>query len=147
MEMHSSLNSQQYQEYWCTSVLAAAAVAIFSVYVITASPSIAGGDSGELVAEGCSLGTAHPPGYPLFTLLIYTLKKFLPIPSDVANTVSVAYRANISSGVFSSAAAYFIGKIILLFPGRPHDLSGALFGTYIIAKSVLYIFTITPQRI
>jgi hypothetical protein len=24
---------------------------------------LAGGDSGELVAEGCILGTAHPPGY------------------------------------------------------------------------------------
>ena len=27
-------------------------------------------DSGELVAEACHLGTAHPPGYPLFTLLV-----------------------------------------------------------------------------
>lgn len=25
---------------------------------------------GELVAEGCQLGTAHPPGYPLFTLIV-----------------------------------------------------------------------------
>ena len=127
-DMNSSLDVQQYQEYWSTSVLAAAAVAIFSVYVITASPSIAGGDSGELVAEGCSLGTAHPPGYPLFTLLIYVLKEYLPLPSDMANSMSVAYKANLSSGVFTSVAAYLIGKIIQLFPGRPHDLSGALFG-------------------
>lgn len=30
------------------------------IYQKTVSPSIAGGDSGELVAEGCQLGTAHP---------------------------------------------------------------------------------------
>lgn len=30
---------------------------ILSVYISTLSPSIAGGDSGELVAEGCILGT------------------------------------------------------------------------------------------
>ena len=34
-------------------------------YVQTIMPSIPGGDSGELVAEACELGTAHPPGYPL----------------------------------------------------------------------------------
>jgi hypothetical protein len=56
---------------------------ILAVYIITLSPSIAGGDSGEIVAEGCLLGTglnffslslsfstAHPPGYPLLTLII-----------------------------------------------------------------------------
>jgi hypothetical protein len=30
---------------------------------------------GELVAEGCQLGTAHPPGYPLFTIITYALKE------------------------------------------------------------------------
>jgi len=32
------------------------------VYIQTVAPSIVGGDSGELVAEGCTLGTSHPPG-------------------------------------------------------------------------------------
>lgn len=30
-----------------------------------------GGDSGELATEACRLGIAHPPGYPLLTLLGY----------------------------------------------------------------------------
>jgi len=35
-------------------------VLIFAaIYLFTLSPSIAGGDSGELVAEGCILGIAH----------------------------------------------------------------------------------------
>jgi hypothetical protein len=50
-----------------------------------------GGDSGELVAEGCILGTAHPPGYPLLTMIVYVLKEYLPISLD---EYPVAYRIN-----------------------------------------------------
>ena len=42
-------------------------------YYKTLMPSIPGGDSGELVAESCELGTAHPPGYPLYTLLVHLI--------------------------------------------------------------------------
>lgn len=35
----------------------------------TRAPAAQGGDSGELMAEGCQLGVAHPPGYPLFVLV------------------------------------------------------------------------------
>ena len=51
------------------------AVFVFWLYHRTAFPSIPGGDSGEIVAEACHLGTAHPPGYPLFTMgAHYTMK-------------------------------------------------------------------------
>ena len=43
----------------------------FQLYLSTLCPSIAGGDSGELVAEGCQLGTPHPPGYPLYTVVVF----------------------------------------------------------------------------
>ncbi|RHZ03735.1 hypothetical protein DYB37_006899 [Aphanomyces astaci] len=45
--------------------------AVLGVYSQTIYPSIAGGDSGELVAESCHLGVSHPPGYPLFNMLNY----------------------------------------------------------------------------
>ena len=32
---------------------------------------VTGGDSGELLAEACQLGVAHPPGYPLFIILMH----------------------------------------------------------------------------
>ena len=50
-----------------------------------------GGDSGELVAEGCILGTAHPPGYPLLTMMVYALKQYLPLSLE---EYPVAYRVN-----------------------------------------------------
>ena len=42
---------------------------VYVVYYFTLYPSVPGGDSGELLSEACSWGTAHPPGYPLFTML------------------------------------------------------------------------------
>lgn len=84
---------------------------IFILYVLTASPSIAGGDSGELVAEGCILGTAHPPGYPLFTLITYSLKVLgFSIWDPVEN--NVAYRLNILSCALTAGAALLIGLIV-----------------------------------
>ena len=42
---------------------------VYAVLHLSSPPSIPGGDAGELAAAGCQLGVAHPPGYPLFTLL------------------------------------------------------------------------------
>ena len=39
------------------------------VYSQTMHPSVAGGDSGELLLAAHELGVAHPPGYPVVTLL------------------------------------------------------------------------------
>ena len=47
-------------------VVAAAAFTISQcVYARSAYVSLAGGDSGELLAEACVGGVAHPPGYPI----------------------------------------------------------------------------------
>jgi hypothetical protein len=83
------------------------AVLIFAVYLRTLSPSIAGGDSGELVSEGCHLGTAHPPGYPLLTMLVYALRciaRFIVIGES-----NTAYWVNLSSALFTTVSASFIG--------------------------------------
>lgn len=44
-------------------------LAFFVVYRITLAPTIVFGDSGELATAARVLGVAHPPGYPLYTLL------------------------------------------------------------------------------
>jgi tetratricopeptide (TPR) repeat protein len=41
----------------------------WSFFLAGASPSIYGGDSGELVASAAALGISHAPGYPLHALL------------------------------------------------------------------------------
>jgi hypothetical protein len=57
----------------CADVIAGSTlgICVLAMYVLTLNPSIPGGDSGELVAEACTLGHSHPPGYPLFTMLYH----------------------------------------------------------------------------
>jgi len=50
-----------------------------AVYLLTLSPTVGFIDSGELAAVACTLGVAHPTGYPLFTLL-GRLFVMLPLP-------------------------------------------------------------------
>lgn len=85
------------------------------VYLRTLSPSIAGGDSGELVAEGCQLGTSHPPGYPLYTILVYLAtnigRYFMPdggkSPAFFVNLTSALF-GSVASGLLSSCTLYMI---------------------------------------
>lgn len=44
----------------CTHVLLF--IGILAVYTLTISPSVTGGDAGELLAEACHFGIPHPPG-------------------------------------------------------------------------------------
>ncbi|XP_075470877.1 protein O-mannosyl-transferase TMEM260 isoform X3 [Ascaphus truei] len=71
---------------------------VSAVYVNTLHPSVPGGDSGELITAAYELGVAHPPGYPLFTVLAKMAMWFVPFGS-------VAYRVNLLSGLFGAAAA------------------------------------------
>ena len=71
------------------------AAVVFTIYVQTLYPSIAGGDSGELVAESCHLGVSHPPGYPLFNMIVYLVVHYLPGPQ------SKAWKANLFSAGIS----------------------------------------------
>jgi dolichyl-phosphate-mannose-protein mannosyltransferase len=73
------------------------ALLAFCVYAATAHRGLAGGDTGELIVVSRTLGVAHPPGYPLFTLLGH-LFSWLPFGS-------VASRVNLVSSCCDAAAA------------------------------------------
>ncbi|XP_004699040.3 transmembrane protein 260 [Echinops telfairi] len=80
-------------------------VAVFAVvatvFTLTLPPSVPGGDSGELITAASELGVAHPPGYPLFTLMAKLA--IILFPSG-----SVAYRVNLLCGLFGAVAAAFL---------------------------------------
>ena len=63
----------------------------------TLAPTVAGGDSGELITVAYTLGVAHPPGYPLYTLLA---KLFTLIPIG-----TIAWRVNLFSAACGAGAA------------------------------------------
>jgi len=83
-------------------------IAVLSVYISTAYPSVSGGDSGELIMTTCKLGIAHPPGYPLFTMMGWMWSEVvleLPILRTITHTWHRAYRINIMSAALGSIAA------------------------------------------
>ncbi|CAM9178978.1 unnamed protein product, partial [Phaeothamnion confervicola] len=108
----------------------------FLVYARTVAPGIAGGDSGELVAESCHLGTAHPPGYPLFTLLTHAAVR-LPVALGLVNdstsknpwpfeeSYSPAWRANILTAACDAAAATLIAWCGFILSSRRYGRGGA----------------------
>ncbi len=71
---------------------AVASAASFALYLVTACRTVPFGDGGELIAAAASLGVAHPPGYPLYTLLGWLA---LQIPVGEA-----AFRVNLLSALF-----------------------------------------------
>ena len=71
----------------------------FLVYLKTLAPTVTFIDSGELAAVACTLGVAHPTGYPLFTLLGWAFSK-LPIAGEEI------VRLNIMAAFFCAAGVY-----------------------------------------
>jgi hypothetical protein len=67
------------------------------VYFLTLYPSVAGGDSGELIGAVGSGGVIHPPGYPAYALLGLVFAK-LPFGN-------LAWRCNLLSAVCDALAA------------------------------------------
>jgi len=67
------------------------------VYLLTLYPSVAGGDSGELIGAVGSGGVIHPPGYPAYALLGQLFARF-PFGT-------LAWRLNLMSAVCDAGAA------------------------------------------
>ncbi|XP_067936270.1 protein O-mannosyl-transferase TMEM260-like [Watersipora subatra] len=74
---------------------------IFGVYAYTAYPSVPGGDSGELLSAACELGVAHPPGYPLWTILSSLTLSILPFNAAFSvNLLTCATAASASVALY-----------------------------------------------
>ena len=75
-----------------------AALPALALYLRTLHPGLPAGDSGELITVAATGGVAHPPGYPLYTMLAGAFLRLLPAGS-------LAWRANLFSAVCMAAAA------------------------------------------
>jgi hypothetical protein len=67
-----------------------------ALYAATLAPTVTLVDSGELIVAARTLGVAHPPGFPLYTLLAH-LASVVPIGN-------VAARVNFASAFFAACA-------------------------------------------
>lgn len=107
----------------------------FVVYLKTGAPTVGFIDSGELATVACTLGIAHPTGYPLFTLLgrIFSL---LPIPA------SEIVKLNSMAALFTSLGTVaFFFVILELLEKEKNELQkivAAAFAAFSLAFSQTY---------
>ncbi|XP_076464917.1 protein O-mannosyl-transferase TMEM260-like [Babylonia areolata] len=80
---------------------------VLAVYLTTLHSSLPGGDAGELIVAASELGVAHPPGYPLYTILMKAVFHLLPCGS-------LAWRANLLTAVMAAAAAACLYQAVRL---------------------------------
>jgi ACR3 family arsenite efflux pump ArsB len=89
----------------------------FGVYAATVAPTVAFWDCGEYTAAGQTLGVPHPPGNPLFILLMRIASMFMPFFGDVG------YRMNFAAALASALTAMVLFLAIVeagkLFVGEP----------------------------
>jgi 4-amino-4-deoxy-L-arabinose transferase-like glycosyltransferase len=83
----------------------------FAAYVWTLAPGLLPADSGEFQFVSHVLGIAHPPGYPLYTML-GKLTALLPIGS-------VAWRVNLLSAVFAALTLALVARAVRRMTGSP----------------------------
>src|SRR6266478_9356922 len=97
-----SILAENNSKPWIGAITITAAAGV--LYFVTAARDIVVGDSPELITAAVTLGVAHAPGYPLFTMLghLFSLVPFGSIPFRV-NLFSVTCDALTIGVVYFSA--------------------------------------------
>src|SRR5258708_546723 len=80
-------------------------VVVLAAYLRTATKDIVFGDTPELTAVAATLGVAHPPGYPLWTMLAH-LFTLVPIGSLPFRVSAFSCTAAAAAGVVIYAIGY-----------------------------------------
>jgi hypothetical protein len=96
-----SVIAHTYSKDWLGALAVTVAAGI--LYFFTAARDIVVGDTPELITAAATLGVAHPPGYPLFTMLGHVFS-LIPIGS-------IPFRVNLLSVVCD---AFTVGVVYLI---------------------------------
>ena len=83
----------------------------FIIYMLTTAPAVTEFDSGELATVQATLGIAHPPGYPLFTIIGYL---FSIIPSPF----TPIFQLHILCVIWTTLSTVFFVRIVELIINR-----------------------------
>src|SRR5687768_15461446 len=84
-------------------------LAAVAAYVFTLTDTVSGGDSGELISVAYHVGVAHPPGYPLYTLLA-KVSTLIPLGG-------IAWRVSLFSALCDAAAAAVLCRAVISWTG------------------------------
>ena len=111
MTSQASATAQHQTPSYTASAIAAALV--FTLYLLTLSPTVAMWDTGEYMAAVKVLGIPHPPGNPFFMLLGHAFAS-LPIPVSYAAKINImaALASAISAGLWFLITERIVGRWI-----------------------------------
>ncbi len=85
-------------------------LAFFALYFFTLIPSVLTADNGEFQLVAWKLGIAHPPGYPLYTMVGWLFSRFFASPAFALNLLS-AILAAITLVIISRTVRALTGSI------------------------------------
>jgi hypothetical protein len=102
----------------------------FAVLLLTLSPGILAADAGELQVVAAKWGVAHPPGYPLYTIIAGTFSHTLPFQTP-------AWRVNLFSA-FTGAATVALAAYIVQRETK-NALSGWLAGLMLLTATTFWM--------
>ncbi|MEI6218242.1 MAG: DUF2723 domain-containing protein, partial [bacterium] len=94
---------------WCAFFIVT--LLSFGLYVYSLAPSVTLEDSGELATAGANLGVPHPPGYPLWTILVWLFSKALWFVQFRGHP-DPAWSIALASAVFGALATGLIAILI-----------------------------------
>ncbi len=109
------------------------------LYIRTLAPSVLGADSGEFQFVPYVLGIAHPPGYPLYTMVGY-LFSHLPL-------ISPAYGMNLMSAFWGALAVALLYGIVVevgTYLDRRDERRDSWLSVRIAALLAAGVFALTP---
>jgi len=93
----------------CAAIVFSSSLALYS---LTLAPTVTLVDSGELIASAYTLGVAHPPGFPLYTLLAH-IATLVPLGN-------IAERVNFASALAAALACamltLLVSELLLCMP-------------------------------
>jgi len=75
----------------------------FTVYFYTLAPTLTLEDSGELATAGAFLGVPHPPGYPIWTMIVWVFTKVFAFVT-YRGQPNPAWAIGLASGFFGALA-------------------------------------------
>lgn len=114
---------------WAAAAMAG--LSAFVLYVASMAPGLTwahqGADGGELLAAAITGGVPHPPGYPLYTIL---LQGWLSLSGWLAPASDLAWRGNLLSALGGAASVFITVFVVdaLLAPATAQRWLWAFFG-------------------
>jgi len=110
-------------------------LAVLLVYILTLHPFFSLGDSGEFIVVAKTGGIAHPPGFPLYTLISNLIASI--------NIGSLVTRLNFLSAIFGALS---VTVVYLLIYKLTKDYLASLMAALILAFSHLFwLFSIITE--